>query len=72
MCIVHNVCLVDDRYADDTCRGGVLEPEGTVEVKFRRKAIEELMARTDPVYAGLLAKVSTLRFSFFFFTIFFL
>ena len=38
----------------DTClcvcpsRGGVLEPEGTVEIKFRRKDLDKVMRRLDP------------------------
>ena len=38
------------------CRGGVLEPEGTVEIKYKRRDIIKTMARLDPVYANLLAK----------------
>lgn len=34
-------------------RGGVLEPEGTVEIKFRRKDLVKTMRRVDPVYTGL-------------------
>lgn len=34
-------------------RGGVLEPEGTVEIKFRRKDLVKTMRRVDPVYMGL-------------------
>lgn len=33
--------------------GGVLEPEGTVEIKFRRKDLVKTMRRVDPVYMGL-------------------
>lgn len=35
------------------CRGGVLEPEGTVEIKFRRKDLVKTMRRVDPVYLSL-------------------
>lgn len=35
------------------CRGGVLEAEGTVEIKFRRKDLLKTMRRLDSVYAGL-------------------
>jgi len=31
----------------------VLEPEGTVEIKFRRKDLVKTMRRVDPVYMGL-------------------
>ena len=37
-------------------RGGVLEPEGTVEIKYRQRDIVNTMARLDSVYATLLAK----------------
>ena len=37
-------------------RGGVLEPEGTVEIKYRQRDIVNTMARLDSVYAMLLAK----------------
>lgn len=36
-----------------SCRGGVLEPEGTVEIKFRKKDLVKTMRRVDPVYMGL-------------------
>lgn len=38
-------------------RGGVLEPEGTVEIKFRRKDLVKTMRRVDPVYMGLAEKL---------------
>lgn len=34
-------------------RGGVLEPEGTVEIKFRKKDLVKTMRRVDPVYMSL-------------------
>jgi len=37
-------------------RGGVLEPEGTVEIKYKQRDIVKTMARLDSVYATLLAK----------------
>uniref|UniRef100_A0A665X8A4 acetyl-CoA carboxylase n=1 Tax=Echeneis naucrates TaxID=173247 RepID=A0A665X8A4_ECHNA len=39
-----------EMYADKDSRGGVLEPEGTVEIKFRRKDLVKTMRRVDPVY----------------------
>ena len=41
-----------------TCvhRGGVLEPEGTVEIKYKQCDIVKTMARLDPIYAALLTK----------------
>lgn len=40
-------------YADEESRGGVLEPEGIVGIKFRKDRQLETMARLDPVYAEL-------------------
>lgn len=37
-----------EMYADTNCRGGVLEPEGTVDVKYRRRNIIKTMHRLDP------------------------
>ncbi|XP_064627568.1 acetyl-CoA carboxylase-like isoform X4 [Lineus longissimus] len=34
-------------YADRNCRGGVLEPQGTVEIKFRVKDLNKVMQRID-------------------------
>ena len=42
-----------EMYADEEARGGVLEPEGIVNIKFRRDKQLETMARLDPTYAGL-------------------
>ena len=44
---------------DEQSRGGVLEPEGTVEIKFRRKDLVRTMERLDPTYRSLLAKTSS-------------
>ena len=38
-------------------RGGVLEPEGTVEIKFRQKDKVKMMARLDKPYATILEKL---------------
>ena len=40
-------------YADEDARGGVLEPEGIVNIKFRRDKQLETMARLDPTYGEL-------------------
>jgi len=40
-------------------RGGILEPEGTVEIKFRRKDLVKTMRRVDPVYIGLAERLGT-------------
>lgn len=42
-----------EMYADEESRGGVLEPEGIVNIKFRRDKQLDTMARLDPAYAGL-------------------
>ena len=35
---------------DEQSRGGVLEPEGTVEIKYRRKDLVRTMERLDSTY----------------------
>ncbi|XP_066546122.1 acetyl-CoA carboxylase isoform X2 [Amia ocellicauda] len=45
--------LYMELYADKESRGGVLEAEGTVEIKFRRKDLLKTMRRIDPIYARL-------------------
>ena len=47
-----------EMYADEDARGGVLEPEGIVNIKFRRDKQLETMARLDPAYAELKASLS--------------
>ena len=42
-----------EMYADEDARGGVLEPEGIVNIKFRRDKQLETMARLDATYAEL-------------------
>lgn len=42
-------------YADTTARGGVLEPEGIVEIKFRTPDLLATMHRLDPVILKLKA-----------------
>lgn len=41
--------------------GGVLEPEGTVEIKFRKKDLVKTMRRVDPVYMGLAERLGESR-----------
>lgn len=36
-----------EMYADENCRGGVLEPEGTVDVKYRRRHLLKTMHQLD-------------------------
>lgn len=42
-----------EMYADEDARGGVLEPEGIVGIKFRREKLLDTMARLDPTYGEL-------------------
>jgi acetyl-CoA carboxylase/biotin carboxylase 1 len=46
------------RYADILSRGGVLEPEGTVEIKFRSRELIKAMRRLDPQVKTLAEKLS--------------
>ncbi|XP_030883299.1 acetyl-CoA carboxylase 1 [Leptonychotes weddellii] len=48
-----------EMYADRESRGSVLEPEGTVEIKFRRKDLVKTMRRVDPVYIRLAERLGT-------------
>lgn len=40
-------------------RGGVLEPEGTVEIKFKKRDIIKTMKRLDVQYASLTEKLGS-------------
>jgi acetyl-CoA carboxylase/biotin carboxylase 1 len=42
-----------EMYADEESRGGVLEPEGIVGIKFRRDKQLDAMSRLDPAYGDL-------------------
>lgn len=42
-----------EMYADEDARGGVLEPEGIVGIKYRKEKQLETMARLDPAYGEL-------------------
>lgn len=44
---------VMEMYADENARGGVLEPEGIVGIKYRKDKQLEAMERLDPVCASL-------------------
>lgn len=48
-----------EMFADNTSRGGVLEPEGIVEIKFRLKDIRKAMQRNDPIIQKLKEKLAT-------------
>ncbi|XP_049645344.1 acetyl-CoA carboxylase 2 [Suncus etruscus] len=52
---INPLCM--EMYADKESRGGVLEPEGTVEIKFRQKDLTKAMKRIDPVYKKLVEKL---------------
>ncbi|KAL6716794.1 acetyl-coenzyme-A carboxylase [Lecanora helva] len=47
-----------EMYADEEARAGVLEPEGIVNIKFRRDKQLETMARLDPLYGELKTQLS--------------
>jgi acetyl-CoA carboxylase / biotin carboxylase 1 len=42
-----------EMYADEDSRGGVLEPEGIVGIKYKKDRQLETMARLDPIYGEL-------------------
>ncbi|XP_060048534.1 acetyl-CoA carboxylase 2 isoform X2 [Erinaceus europaeus] len=48
-----------EMYADQESRGGVLESEGTVEIKFRKKDLSKAMRRLDPVAKTLVEQLSS-------------
>ena len=50
-----------EMYADTGARGGVLEPEGMVEIKFRAPELRAAMARIDPVIRSLKVQRSSFR-----------
>lgn len=39
-----------EMFADPGARGGVLEPEGVVEIKFRTPDLIKLMHRCEPIF----------------------
>lgn len=47
-----------EMYADEDARGGVLEPEGIVGIKFRKDKQLETMARLDTTYGELKARLA--------------
>uniref|UniRef100_A0A8C3KGU8 Acetyl-CoA carboxylase beta n=1 Tax=Calidris pygmaea TaxID=425635 RepID=A0A8C3KGU8_9CHAR len=51
--------LYVELYADKESRGGILEPGGTVEIKFRKKDLVKTMRRIDTVYAKLVEQLGT-------------
>lgn len=47
-----------EMYADEDSRGGVLEPEGIVGIKYRKERQLETMSRNDPTYGALKRKLN--------------
>ena len=47
-----------EMYADQMSRGGVLEPEGTVEIKYRTKDLIRTIHRLDPTCRELIASIA--------------
>ncbi|XP_069727330.1 acetyl-CoA carboxylase 2 isoform X1 [Phaenicophaeus curvirostris] len=54
---INPLCV--ELYADKESRGGILEPGGTVEIKFRKKDLVKTMRRIDTVYARLVEQLGT-------------
>ncbi|KAM4577442.1 acetyl-CoA carboxylase isoform 2-T3 [Odontesthes bonariensis] len=54
---INPLCM--ELYADRESRGGVLEAEGTVEIKFRRKDLLKTMRRLDSVYTSLVEQLAS-------------
>ncbi|KAI3380044.1 hypothetical protein SNEBB_002054 [Seison nebaliae] len=50
-----------EMYADPTARAGVLEPEGTVEIKYREKDLVKTMARLDRVCSSFKQDIEQLQ-----------
>lgn len=50
-----------EMYADPESRGGVLEPEGIVEIKFRKKDLLKVMYRIDPVIKQLQEQINAMN-----------
>uniref|UniRef100_A0A7N6ABW2 acetyl-CoA carboxylase n=1 Tax=Anabas testudineus TaxID=64144 RepID=A0A7N6ABW2_ANATE len=55
---INPLCM--ELYADRESRGGVLEAEGTVEIKYKRKDLLKTMRRIDSVYASLVEQLGKL------------
>ena len=50
-----------EMYAEKSARGGVLEPEGMVEIKFRMRELLECMHRIDPELQALRQQLQQLK-----------
>ncbi|XP_075390444.1 acetyl-CoA carboxylase 2 [Tenrec ecaudatus] len=58
---INPLCI--EMYADRESRGGVLEPEGTVEIKFRTKDLVKTIRRIDPTYKKLMEQLGVSNLS---------
>ncbi|KAL8514106.1 hypothetical protein ACS0TY_013288 [Phlomoides rotata] len=52
-----------EMYAERTAKGNVLEPEGSVEIKFRTRELLECMGRLDPEVINLKSRLQEARIS---------
>ncbi|KAF4472190.1 acetyl- carboxylase [Fusarium albosuccineum] len=52
-----------EMYADVESRGGVLEPDGIIGIKYRKDKQVQTMSRMDPTYAGLKKQLEDLSLS---------
>ncbi|XP_073646316.1 acetyl-CoA carboxylase 2 isoform X4 [Tursiops truncatus] len=52
---INPLCI--EIYADRESRASVLEPEGTVEIKYRKKDLVKTMRRIDPIYQKLVEQL---------------
>ena len=50
-----------EMYADPEARGGVLEPEGIVEIKFKKRDLLKTMHRLDPILRDLDEKLNKIN-----------
>ncbi|XP_063925251.1 acetyl-CoA carboxylase isoform X2 [Zophobas morio] len=50
-----------EMYADPEARGGVLEPEGIVEIKFKKRDLLKTMHRLDPILKDLDEKLNKIN-----------
>lgn len=63
VCVRERICVsLSSLVPLSLIRGGVLEAEGTVEIKFRRKDLLKTMKRLDSVYAGLVEQLGKRNF----------
>ncbi|XP_032166010.1 acetyl-CoA carboxylase 2 isoform X1 [Mustela erminea] len=54
---INPLCI--ELYADKESRANILEPEGTVEIKYRKKDLIKTMRRIDPAYKKLVEQLGT-------------